>query len=84
MAAIARMVLLGLLVVMTTHGTSPRRAEALRAEVLRGACYCRAEGMLHCTAGLSEAECRKRCDEALCDDWFWKERLQCWNWGYGG
>ena len=34
--------------------------------------------------GLTERECRERCDEALCDDWFWKERLPCWNWGYGG
>jgi len=22
--------------------------------------------------------------EALCDDWFWFERLTCRNWGYGG
>ena len=50
----------------------------------RGACYCRAAGTLHCTAELTERECRRRCEEALCDDWFWKERLACWNWGYGG
>lgn len=51
---------------------------------LRGACYCRAGAELHCTANLSERDCRRQCDEALCDDWFWKERLPCWNWGYGG
>ena len=50
----------------------------------RGACYCRAAGTLQCTAELTERECRRRCEEALCDDWFWKERLGCWNWGYGG
>jgi len=49
-----------------------------------GACYCRAAGTLECTADLTERECRRRCDEALCDDWMWKERLPCWNWGYGG
>ncbi|HJR00768.1 MAG TPA: hypothetical protein VKA83_04015 [Methylomirabilota bacterium] len=51
---------------------------------LRGACYCRAGAALHCTANVSERDCRRQCDEALCDDWFWKERLPCWNWGYGG
>ncbi len=25
-----------------------------------------------------------QCADALCDDWFWPERLTCWNWGYGG
>ena len=52
--------------------------------VFVGACYCRAEGELRCTPGLTERDCQRRCDEALCDDWFWKERLPCWNWGYGG
>lgn len=51
---------------------------------LRGACYCRAAEALHCTAGLTQPECRRRCAEELCDDWFWLERLPCWNWGYGG
>ena len=54
------------------------------AETFHGACYCCAAGKLECTADLSERECRRRCDEALSDDWFWKERLPCWNWGYGG
>jgi hypothetical protein len=49
-----------------------------------GACYCRAAGTLRCTSDLTETDCRRRCDEALCDDWFWNERLPCWNWGYGG
>ena len=51
---------------------------------LPGACYCRAAGELMCTAGLTEPECRRRCAEAFCDEWFWLERLPCWNWGYGG
>ena len=51
---------------------------------LVGACYCRAAGTLRCTSDLTETDCRRRCDEALCDDWFWNERLPCWNWGYGG
>jgi hypothetical protein len=51
---------------------------------LHGACYCRADKALLCTASLTERECRTQCDEALCDSWFWKERLPCWNWGYGG
>ncbi len=49
-----------------------------------GACYCRAAGTLRCTSDLSESDCRRQCNEALCDEWFWKERLPCWNWGYGG
>jgi hypothetical protein len=51
---------------------------------LRGACYCRASGQLNCVGVLTNAECNKHCAEALCDDWFWMERLTCWNWGYGG
>jgi hypothetical protein len=50
----------------------------------RGACYCRMADALHCTGNVTEPECRRQCDEALCDDWFWKDRLPCWNWGYGG
>ncbi len=56
---------------------------AERAE-LTGACYCRAAGELTCTAGLTERDCRRRCAEDLCDDWFWLDRRPCWNWGYGG
>ena len=51
---------------------------------LRGACYCRAMGQLNCVGVITQAECNKHCAEALCDDWFWMERLTCWNWGYGG
>lgn len=65
-------------------GAELRAGAADTRSVLYGACYCRAAGALHCTANLSERECRRQCDEALCDDWFWKERLPCWNWGYGG
>ena len=61
-----------------------RAAEPPRAGALPGACYCRMAATLQCTASLTEADCRRQCDEALCDDWFWKERLPCWNWGYGG
>jgi hypothetical protein len=72
------------LVLLAGSGADGRAAEPDRAGGLRGACYCRMEATLQCTAQLTEAECRRRCDEALCDDWFWKERLPCWNWGYGG
>jgi len=58
--------------------------EGARPAGSQGACYCRTAEALQCTADLTERDCRRRCDEALCDDWFWKERLPCWNWGYGG
>jgi hypothetical protein len=50
----------------------------------RGACYCRAMGELKCVGVVTKLACDKQCAEALCDDWFWMERLTCWNWGYGG
>lgn len=37
-----------------------------------------------CTAHLTARECELRSTQAFCDEWFWKERLPCWNWGYGG
>jgi hypothetical protein len=49
-----------------------------------GSCYCRAAGELRCVAEQTEDQCRHRCVEELCDDWFWLERRPCWNWGYGG
>ena len=58
--------------------------DGVAREPLRGSCYCRASGELHCTADLTEPDCQKHCNEAFCDEWFWKERLPCWNWGYGG
>jgi hypothetical protein len=72
---------LALLVVAAADG---RAAEPARPTVSHGACYCRMADALQCTANLTERDCRRRCDEALCDDWFWKDRLPCWNWGYGG
>lgn len=78
----------GLLMLVATapggFAAEPRSGEDGPSAAFSGACYCRAAGALHCTPNLSERECRRRCDEALCDDWFWKERLPCWNWGYGG
>ena len=71
-----------LVVAAATGGETLARAEALPPFL--GACYCRAGETLKCTGDLTERDCRRRCDEALCDDWFWKERLPCWNWGYGG
>jgi hypothetical protein len=60
------------------------RADGPGAFEFRGACYCRAQRELLCTANLTAHQCDLRSKEALCDDWFWKERLPCWNWGYGG
>jgi len=88
MIAITRMgVGLGLLlsVVAAGIGMAADPAQTPRPpDVFVGACYCRTAGTLECAGGLTERACRQRCDEALCDDWFWKERLPCWNWGYGG
>ena len=58
------------------NGTSAQRT---RWE-LTGSCYCRAAGELHCVSDQTEDQCRHRCAEELCDDWFWRERLPCWNW----
>jgi hypothetical protein len=86
MIALSRAVSVLMLLVVAVGGfaAEPPTQEDHTRGPLPGACYCRAAGALHCTANLSERECRLRCDEALCDDWFWKERLPCWNWGYGG
>jgi hypothetical protein len=86
MTAVARGTLVVILLAVAAGGfaAEPRTGQDDARLVLSGACYCRAAGALHCTANLSERECRRQCDEALCDDWFWKERLPCWNWGYGG
>jgi hypothetical protein len=59
-------------------------ADDVDSREFRGACYCRAQSELMCTANLTARECDRRSKLALCDDWFWKERLACWNWGYGG
>lgn len=83
--AAARLLRLALAVTLAAALAAESRAAdpAARSEFL-GSCYCRADGRLSCTADLTVGECRRRCDEQLCDDWFWKERLPCWNWGYGG
>ena len=52
--------------------------------VLVGACYCQAASELRCAGELTERDCRQRCEQELCDRWFWLERRPCWNWGYGG
>lgn len=86
MIALVRATAVVILVVGAAGGfaAEPRAGRGETKPVFQGACYCRAGGVLHCTANLSESECRRQSDEALCDDWFWKERLPCWNWGYGG
>ena len=84
MTATARCVLLGLILLATAGAAGGPAAPPARTVTFLGACYCRAGGTLHCTGNLSERDCKQRCDEDLCDDWFWKERLPCWNWGYGG
>jgi len=58
-------------------------AQKTRSE-LTGSCYCRAGGDLHCVSDQTEVQCKQRCTDELCDDWFWLERRPCWNWGYGG
>jgi hypothetical protein len=73
-------VILGV-VVSSPVATAP--PDSLRAE-LHGACYCRTMSQLKCVGVVTQTECNKQCAEALCDDWFWMERLTCWNWGYGG
>jgi len=78
-----RLVLLALLLAGAPAAESRAADPAARSEFV-GSCYCRSEGRLSCTAELTRGECRQRCDEQLCDDWYWKERLPCWNWGYGG
>ena len=62
------------------------RSAAVEADSreFKGACYCRAQGELMCTANMTARECDLRSKLALCDEWFWKERLACWHWGYGG
>jgi hypothetical protein len=86
MIALARATSVLVLLVAAAGGfaAEPPAGEDNTRPVLHGACYCRAAGALQCTANLSERECQRQCDEALCDEWFWKERLPCWNWGYGG
>jgi hypothetical protein len=81
----ARILRLALVALLAGAPAAESRAadRVARAEFL-GACYCRVEGRLSCTGELTLVACRQRCDEYLCDDWFWKERLPCWNWGYGG
>ncbi len=75
---------LAIVAVAGADGVVLGQAQAPPAPVFVGACYCRAPGVLQCTADLTEQQCQQRCDEALFDDWIWKERLPCWNWGYGG
>jgi hypothetical protein len=85
MSALARAIVLSLVLLAVAAAGNPAEKSAGGKEGLfRGACYCKTAGTLECTANLTERECRRQCDEALCDDWFWKERLPCWNWGYGG
>jgi hypothetical protein len=78
----SRLIRLGLAALLAGVFTAPSRA----ADPVdwAGACYCRGGGTLRCTAGLTHDACRRQCDRELCDEWFWKERLPCWNWGYGG
>ncbi len=74
-----------LLVLGPTGPTGPPESgDPSRSSALLGACYCRAPDELRCVADLTERDCKRRCTEELCDDWFWLERRPCWNWGYGG
>ena len=71
------------LIAVALAAGSSRTAEGTASD-LHGACYCRAQRELMCTANLTARECELRSTHAFCDEWFWKERLPCWNWGYGG
>jgi hypothetical protein len=87
MIVIVRAALLGVTLLAAAAGGPVAElpaAAAARTAPGHGACYCRVGEALQCTANLTERECHRQCDEALCDDWFWKDRLPCWNWGYGG
>jgi hypothetical protein len=75
------------LVGLITASAPATSADAPRdgtAATWRGACYCRMGAELACAADLTERECDQRSRDGLCDEWFWLERLACWNWGYGG
>jgi len=78
-----RFVLATLLATAALASPRPAADQAATRE-FAGACYCRAKTDLMCTPNLTARECELRSTLALCDDWFWKERLPCWNWGYGG
>ena len=72
MTAIARRAGLSLLLIAAVASGGAVIARAQAPRTFLGACYCRAGETLKCTSNLTEPE------------WFWKERLPCWNWGYGG
>lgn len=74
----------GLLLIAIALAPGGSRADEVTSRELRGACYCRVQRELMCTANLTARECELRSTHAFCDEWFWKERLPCWNWGYGG
>ena len=74
----------GLLLIAIALAPGGSRADEAPSRELRGACYCRVQRELMCTANLTARECELRSTHAFCDEWFWKERLPCWNWGYGG
>ncbi|HXJ77247.1 MAG TPA: hypothetical protein VMS64_01045 [Candidatus Methylomirabilis sp.] len=78
-----RLTLMAMLAFVALVGPRSAAEEADSRE-FRGACYCRTQRELMCSANLTARECDLRSKLALCDDWFWKERLACWNWGYGG
>jgi hypothetical protein len=84
MMAVARGLVFGALLTIAAGTGSETIARSEPSRPFVGACYCRMGETLKCTSDLTEPDCRRRCDEALCDDWFWRERLPCWNWGYGG
>ena len=74
---------LGALLALGLTSANGSFAQRARGEFI-GSCYCKAAGELRCVSDQAEDQCRHRCVEELCDDWFWLERRPCWNWGYGG
>jgi hypothetical protein len=71
-------------VILALGAPGATSTSAAPAAELLGACYCKAGGDLTCLGELTERACDRRCQDELCDDWYWLERRPCWNWGYGG
>ena len=74
----------GAAAVLAALATTGSTAEQARPE-LRGACCCRAQRDLMCTANLTERECDRAVEaRPLRRVVLARSASRCWNWGYGG